>query len=114
MAEETTKLISKLFAQIPFGLPTESLPSKEALGFRVPLYGFDQWNKLYTPRQLMALGTFLKWTRAWKEQIARHYAAEEWNEAVLSYLAISLDRLADRSATLCTWDQGYTKVNHVF
>jgi putative DNA methylase len=62
----------------------------------------------------MTLGTFLKWTRSSKERIARHYAAEEWNQAVLSYLAISLDRLADRSATLCTWDQGYTKVNHVF
>jgi adenine-specific DNA methylase len=114
MAEETTNLISELFAQIPFGVPNESLPSKEALGFRVPLYGFDRWNKLYTPRQLMALGTFLKWTRSSKEQIARHYTLEEWNQAVLSYLAISLDRLADRSAMLCTWDQGYTKVNHVF
>jgi putative DNA methylase len=114
MAEEAEKALPSLFTQIPFGLPDEPLPTKEALGFRVPLYGFDQWSKLYTSRQLLALGTFLKWTRASREQIAETKYQEGWTAPVLSYLAISLDRLADRSATLCTWDQGYTKVNHVF
>jgi adenine-specific DNA methylase len=47
--------VEGLFARIPFGVPTECLPSKEALGFRVPLYGFDQWGKLFTRRQLVAI-----------------------------------------------------------
>ena len=62
MAKEAEKALPDIFAKIPFGLPEEPLPSKEALGFRVPLYGFDQWKKLFTPRQLLALGTFVKWT----------------------------------------------------
>lgn len=106
MAIEAEKDLPDLFAKIPFGLPEEPLPSKEALGFRVPLYGFDQWKKLFTPRQLLALGTFVKWTRAAREQITLNRYQEGLGEVILSYLAISSDRLADRSATLCTWDQG--------
>ena len=34
----------------PFGLPDEPLPSKDALGFRAPLYGLDTWRKLFTNR----------------------------------------------------------------
>jgi adenine-specific DNA methylase len=44
--------LSDYFSEIPFGLPGEPLPIKEALGFRVPLYGFDKWAKLFTDRQL--------------------------------------------------------------
>ena len=39
---DSEREVARVFADIPFGLPTESLPSKEALGFRVPLYGIDQ------------------------------------------------------------------------
>src|SRR5262249_11280306 len=42
-----------VFTGVPFGLPDEPLPRKEALGIRVPLYGLDQWRKLYTERQLI-------------------------------------------------------------
>ena len=59
---KSREVATDLFAKIPFGIPNEPLPSKEALGFRVPLYGFDQWKKLFTSRQLLALGTFVKWT----------------------------------------------------
>ena len=37
MAEVTEEQLQALYADIPFGLPEEPLPSKEALGFRVPL-----------------------------------------------------------------------------
>ena len=60
---EAQREVDRVFAEIPFGIPNEPLPSKEALGFRVPLYGFDRWSKLFTPRQLFALGTFVKHTR---------------------------------------------------
>ena len=62
--EQTTAALRELEALIPGGLPHESLPPKETLGFRVPLYGLDTWDKLFTNRQLLALGTFVRHTRA--------------------------------------------------
>ena len=37
--------------------PEAALPD-QGLGFRVQAYGFDEWWKLFTPRQLVALTTF--------------------------------------------------------
>jgi len=100
---ETEKVIPYLFIQIPFGLPEEPLPSKEALGFRVPLYGFEQWRKLFTPRQLLSLGTFVKWTREAKNAIETGHYLEDWPEAISVYLALNTDKLVDRSSMQCIW-----------
>ena len=94
-----------LYARIPFGLPTEPTPkggSGASRAFSVDGYGIDQWGKLFTPRQLMALGVFAHHIRS---QVASMRAAgypDEWVEAVVGYLALGLDRLADRSSMLCT------------
>jgi len=81
-----------LFADIPFGLPQEPLPGKEALGFRVPLYGFTKWFKLFTPRQLFALGTFVKHTRTVRAAMQEQDYPTEWIEAVVAYLAVVIDK----------------------
>lgn len=106
MAAEAEKELVTLFGEIPFGLPDDPLPSKEALGFRVPLYGFDRWHKLFTPRQLLALGTFVKHTRAARDEMRKEGYGEEWVEAISGYLALSIDRLADYSSTICLWALG--------
>jgi putative DNA methylase len=103
MAEIAEQELPALFEQIPFGLPKEPLPSKEALGFRVPLYGFDQWWKLYTPRQLLAIGIFVKWARNARESITVDVCPEGWNKAIYAYLAINTDKLVDRSSMQCIW-----------
>ncbi|MCZ7591040.1 MAG: DUF1156 domain-containing protein [Kiritimatiellae bacterium] len=133
-ADAAQEVLSTVFAQIPFGILEEPLPSAEALGFRVPLYGFDQWKKLFTPRQLLALGTFVKWTRAaWQDKSGAsvplaingnrdgcitiatlvNYPAE-WREAVVAFLSIGVDRIADRQSNVCRWDNGYTKLQGTF
>ena len=114
MATEAEKDLSKVYAEIPFGLPVEPLPGKEALGFRVPLYGFDKWYKLFTPRQLLALGTFVKYTRAVLEAMQKYDYSDEWVEAVSAYLAIGVDRISDRGSSICHWDKGYEKVANTF
>ena len=50
LAAEAEKEVERVFAEIPFGIPNEPLPSKEALGFRVPLYGFDQMEQACSHR----------------------------------------------------------------
>ncbi len=114
LAAEAGSAVADVFAVIPFGLPEESLPSKEALGFRVPLYGFDRWYKLFTPRQLLALGTFVKHTRAVREAMRTQGYIDLWIEAVSAYLAIAADRLADYSSAICSWHNSAEKMRNTF
>ena len=102
-ADEAARHVDEVFNDVPFGLPTEPLPTKEALGFRVPLYGFDRWYKLFTPRQLVALGTFVKHTRAASDAMRTEGYPPEWVEAVSAYLALLVDKVADRGSTQCIW-----------
>jgi adenine-specific DNA methylase len=104
MAAAAQSELDALFTEIPFGLPEEPLPSKEALGFRVPLYGFDRWSKLFTPRQLLALGTFVKHARSSRAAMGAEGYPADWIEATQAYLAAGFDRLLDRSSTLCQPD----------
>ena len=114
MAEAAEEVTPDVFALIPFGLPEEPLPSKEALGFRVPLYGYDQWRKLFTPRQLLALGTFVKWTRKTSVELKRLGYSLEWVEAISAYLAIQNDKVADYNSMVCVWHISGELIGHTF
>jgi adenine-specific DNA methylase len=113
-AANAEKEIERVFSEIPFGLPTEPLPRKEALGFRVPLYGIDQWHKLFTPRQLLALGVFAKHTRGARGALAGAGYIDEWSEAVAAYLGVMLDRLANQGSTVAHWNIGGEKIEGIF
>ena len=113
-AEGAAEHLDALFAEIPFGLPDDPLPSKDVPGIRVPLYGITKWSQLFTPRQLLSLGTFVKYIRhVHKEMRSLGYGAD-WAEAVMAYLALALDRMADRSSVLCRWDVGEITIANVF
>lgn len=113
-ARESERELSQVFSGIPFGMPAEPLPSKEALGFRVPLYGMDQWCKLFTSRQLLCLGTFVSVSRSLKEELISQQLPQDWSEAVIAYVAIANDRLADRGSTICSWTVGWDKIRNTF
>ena len=100
--------------EIPIGLPEEPLPGPETLGFRVPLYGFSKWSDLFTDRQLLALMTFVKWTRAAQVAMRMEGYTADWTEAIQAYLAILVDRVADYCSTICTWYAGGEGVRHTF
>ena len=111
-AEVTEDQLRAVYAGIPYGVPEEPLASKEALGFRVPLYGFDTWRKLFTNRQLLALGTLVTALRALQQELADWPAL--WRDAVTANLALVIDRLADYSSTLCSWHNGREIIGHTF
>ena len=61
----TEEEIGRLYQEIPFGLPVEPVspdrPSPNSRGASgLPRYGFDTWRRLFTNRQLLALGTFVR------------------------------------------------------
>jgi len=96
-AKVTDADVEKLYARVPYGVLSEPTPKCGAgasRAFSVDQYGFDEWRKIFTNRQLIALGTFLLNTRAVGESGAKE-------EAV--YLAIANDRLAEASSSIASW-----------
>ena len=112
VAEVSEERLQEVYADIPFGLPDEPLPSKEAPGFRVPLYGFDTWRKLFTNRQLLALGEFVNALRMMPSQLSDY--PEGWREAVVAMCLPIISRMADRGSTLATWTNNPEKIRSTF
>lgn len=112
MARAAAGELDRVFAEVPFGLPEEPLAGTDALGFRVPLYGIDQWRKLFAPRQLLALGAFVQAVRAVPRELS--LADEAWREAVGAYLAVVFDKAADYGSSICTWHNSRELIGHTF
>ena len=113
----------------PQWMPEASLPAK-GLGFRVQPYGMDEWWKLFTPRQLVALTTFSDLLTELADDVAADalragMASDEtplrdggrgacaYADAVVTYLAFAIDRCTDYWSTIAVWaSQGF--VAHTF
>ena len=71
------------------------------------LYGLNRFDKLFTPRQLLALATFSDLVREARERIIHDSSdgrnREDYADAVTTYLAFSISKLSDRSSNLCSW-----------
>jgi putative DNA methylase len=117
-AEAAEQYVEKVFAGVPFGLPTEPTPAGGGSGagraFSVQNYGFDQWYKLFTPRQLVALGTFVIHNRAARDAMRAEGYANDWAEAVDAYLACALSKLLDYGNSLCSWYTQNEQITHLF
>ena len=84
-------------------VPDEPLPPKETLGFRVQRYGMNTWGDLFNSRQKLALITFTEKVRlAYKKMIEEGYD-DDYAKAVVSYLAIGVNRLATYLVVLTRW-----------
>ena len=109
--------IDALYAEIPFGPPDEPIvaerPSPNSRGASgLPRYGFDTWRTLFTDRQLLALGTFVRAIRDCRAEM-RGYP-DDWREAIVAWLAPSISRLADRCCAVATWQNDSDKIGHAF
>jgi putative DNA methylase len=96
-----------------------------------PPYGLDEWWKLFTPRQLVALTTFGDLLGEVAEHV-RHDAqkaglpadearlrdggggAHAYVDAVVTYLALGISRLTDMCNAFCMWESSRTQVRHLF
>jgi len=65
------------------------------------VYGMNTWGDLFNSRQKLALITFTEKVRlAYKKMLEEGYD-RDYAKAVVSYLGLGINRLADKSSTLC-------------
>lgn len=111
-ATVSQKQLAALYSDVPFGIPNDPTAAEDALGMRVARYGFDSWDKLFTRRQLLALGTFLREIRSVATEMDGY--PDGWRDALHAYLALSVSRLADRGSALATWTNNPEKIRSTF
>ena len=110
--------------------PAENLP-KNPRWFSPPYYGMPTYADLFTNRQLVALTTFSDLVSEAREKVLADTlaagmdpdaprladggtGAQAYADALATYLAIGVNRLADRGSSLCGWDSGYVKIRNTF
>jgi adenine-specific DNA methylase len=105
-----------LYAEIPFGLPDELAPVGGGHGasraFSVSKYGIRLWREMFTPRQLFAIGVFVKHTRA-----AILHAKEQKNPfapGIAAYLTCTIGKLLDYENVGCSWYLNNEQITHLF
>ena len=101
----------------PADVPTSELP-KNPRWFSPPGFGMVRHQDLFTARQLVALTTFSDLVTAAREEALSDGAEPAYADAIATYLALAVDRLADRHSSMATWDpnpSGYaTKIRNTF
>ena len=104
--------VAKHFADIPFGTPTENIVEDAKRNTWCVQYGVRQFDQLFTNRQLLALGIFMREIRRSPEDMDDY--PEEWQEALVACLTPSISRLADRGSSLATWTNNPEKIRSTF
>ena len=111
--------LGALYEEIPFGLPNEAIsperPSPNSRGASgLPRYGFDTWSKLFSNRQLLALGILVREIRHVRKEMDASRYPVEWQEMLVASLAPSISRLADRCSALVTWTNNRDQLRNTF
>ncbi len=81
-------------------IPTEPFP--EGNDMRPLRYGMPTWADMFSPRQLLALGTFVETLYDLRNEMRAAMDVER-AAAVETYLAFALDKAADRNAYQTRW-----------
>jgi adenine-specific DNA methylase len=104
-------------------IPDEELPLMSGV-FNVPLYGIDNWGKLFNTRQKLSLITFLEKIKLAYEDIKNDCKRigiekykldpEEATNAIVGFLGIVLDMHAAFNNKNARWDNTSEAIKHLF
>jgi putative DNA methylase len=79
-------------------VPHETISLNEVRRLSVPLYGMTTWGDIFSPRQALALTTFIRLVRLAGDEMGEH---SELNQAVKTCLSLAVNRLADFNSSIC-------------
>lgn len=101
-----TKHIGKLSM-----VPDEPLPPQGTLGFRVQLYGMEEWGNIFASRQALTLITLIKMINGAEKNFSKNrYLAV----AIRTIIACAIDREAEHLSSLCRWNASGEKMQATF
>lgn len=91
--------------------PSELLPEDDTRSFFLTLYGYKYWGDMFSPRQLLALQTFVEELKNLQKPDAKTVPnsallqplTSEYDKAVVTYLGILVDRVAVICTTFGVW-----------
>lgn len=120
----TPDQVSASKVDVPQEVPDQNL-GHDPRNLWTPAYGLTTFASLFTPRQLVALTTLSDLVdgvreRVLNDSISAGIAAGEgleeggtgaaaYADAIATYVALAVSRMADRHSTLTTWDSGPKK-----
>lgn len=81
-------------------IPTEPFP--EGNDNRPLVYGMPTWSDFFSPRQLLAMGTFIETMREVQRDLDQAVEAKK-AEAISAYLGMILNKCANYSSLLASW-----------
>jgi adenine-specific DNA methylase len=84
-------------------VPDEPLPPEGSLGFRVNLYGMETWGDLFTPRQALALSTFVRLVREAHGQVLAETGDAGFARAVATCLAVAVSNTVHYASSISIW-----------
>ncbi len=86
-------------------IPIENVPYGHLSSERSSMIqkGLNNWSKLFNPRQLLTLVTYLEIINEAKTKLYIEYEPEKV-EAICTYLSLVMDRCVDKNSRLSQWD----------
>ncbi|MDI9470067.1 MAG: DUF1156 domain-containing protein, partial [Bacillota bacterium] len=113
--------LKSVVAAKPDKYPDTDLP-EQALGFRVQAYGLVKHWQFFAPRQLTAMVTLSDLVKDVRPDVltdARRAGfsdaeADDYARAIITFLALALDRCADFNCGLSTWKPSGQQQMHLF
>ncbi|QBD80735.1 DUF1156 domain-containing protein [Ktedonosporobacter rubrisoli] len=124
--ETVNNLVEIYFSsgEIQQRLPLEAARGTFASNAQGRIYGFKTFADYFTKRQLVALTTFSDLVQEVRQRVLadaqRVHSSEEeidaraYADAIATYLALAIDRLADRNSSICSWDVSRDSTRNTF
>jgi putative DNA methylase len=80
----------------------------------VVIYGMTKWGDLFNTRQKLALMVLVEKIRETYKTILESGYEEDYSKAIICYLALGIDKIADYCNSLCQWRNNLETVGHLF
>ena len=93
-------------------IPSEQIPdgSKTSEAIR---YGMSRWKEMFSPRQLLVMGTAVEELRGLQKQMEEGLDSER-AMAIGTYLANAIDKIASYNSIISSWHSSRTVIRSVF
>jgi putative DNA methylase len=102
--ESTVQRLTQLSNSSGISIPSESIVNDAKNANFCIHYGLDTFDRLFTPRQILALLAFIGAVRAAETEMVGLGHDSARVKTLTTFLGVMVDKLSDFSSTLCVWN----------